>query len=231
MFKSSNKRMILVASFVITCIAAVSTFVVYTNAQQGVPSYLETGDPTHRQQVLDNVNNPIITPMKIVYGDPAKGIGVSLTTLGNNNEGRYTIEDAKGRISSYTDRTANATLSYATVGTSKIIAFTVTNNGNNKILVTVPSITGMTQTGGFELHSGIPTDSTIISGLVQGHLVRPSVYLEPNQSVTGYIEGNWSINNEPVTQFVGSSGYIGSGYVNGSESHWKSLSIGVVSVK
>jgi hypothetical protein len=203
----------------------------HSSAQIGVPSYLETGDLTHRQEVLANVNNPVIVPMKIVYGDPNKGIGISLAKISSTNEGNYGIEDAKGRVISHTDKTENATLSYAKIGTSKIIAFTVTNIGTDKILTTIPSITGFTQSDGFEIHSGIPIHSTVVSGLVQGHLVRPSVYLEPNQSVTGYIEGNWSVNNEPVTRFSGGSSYIGSGYVNGSEYIWKSLSIGPVQIK
>lgn len=226
----SNKRVIIAVSLVLGLAAGLSIFVVHSSAQVGVPSYLETGDLTHRQQVIENVNHPVIVPMKIVYGDPNKVIGVSLVKLSSTDEGKYGIEDDKGSIMSYIDKTANATLSYAKVGTSEIIAFTITNTGNDKILVTIPSITGITQTGGFEIHSGIPTDNTIVSGLVQGHLVRHSVYLEPNQSVTGYIEGNWSVNNEPITGFNGGSGYIKSSYVNGSEYHWRSLSIGPIHI-
>lgn len=225
----SNKR-VLVAALIVSLVAGLSIFAAHSSAQVGVPSYLETGDLTHRQEVLANVNNPVIVPMKIVYGDPDKGIGVSLSKISSTNEGKYGIEDAKGRIMSYTDKVANATLSYAKSGTSEIIAFTITNTGTDKILATIPSITGFTQSRGFEIHNGMPTDSTVVSGIVQGHLVRPSVYLEPNQSVTGYIEGNWSVNNEPVTGFSGGSSYIGSGYVNGSEYNWKSLSIGPVKI-
>ncbi|MDE2589060.1 MAG: hypothetical protein KGL95_05290, partial [Patescibacteria group bacterium] len=223
-------RVLLVASLIVGLAVGLSIFATHSNAQIGVPSYLETGDLTHRQEVLANVNNPVIVPMTIVYGDPNKGIGASLTKISSTNEGNYGIEDAKGKVMSYTDKVANATLSYAKRGSSEIIAFTIANTGADKILVTIPSITGFTQSGGFEIHSGIPTDSTVVSGIVQGHLVRPSIYLEPNQSVTGYIEGNWSINNEPVTGFSGGSSYIGSGYVNGSEYNWKSLSIGPVQI-
>ena len=151
----------------------------------------------------DIMKNEVIRPeVRVVNGSADVAVNMSLTAIATNSTGSRLEYDITGLPTFEQDNDSiQLTLYHGTIsGSNHVIAATIKNIGDRVVYVGSIDIEGMVP---------IPSGAAGFVSVLQAQAILSSIEttLQPDESLTAFIVGDWSVMGTPVTGFASQTTY------------------------